>query len=220
MNRSIIALLVCTVFLLGTHGFEAFGSDSSELNQLLAKGEQGDADAQFELGRMYESGEGVAEHKCEALEWYRQAAMNEHEGSFHNLGSLYSNGEAVACDSAEWQHHIQLIALEGDVQYVWGWMYYIGEGVAEDKQEAAKWWRLAAENGHTYAQFYLGWMYDQGIEIAEDDCEAGRWYAIAAYDGDVDAKANMLMMWYEYNKEGVAIPDCDGLAFLKEEPTF
>ena len=101
-------------------------------------------------------------------------------------------------------------------------MYYIGEGVAEDKREAAKWWRLAADNGHTYAQFYLGWMYDQGIEFAEDDCEAARWYGKARVaggrheEGRVEAVASRLNMWYEYkySEEEVTIPDCDALDFL------
>ena len=141
------------------------------------------------------------------------------ESSFHNLGSLYSNGEAVACEAAVWQR-MGAISQDDYVQYSLGWLYYIGDGVVADRQEAAKWWRYAASQGHADAQFYLGWMYDQGIEIAEDDCEAGWWYSRAADNGHLDALANMLMMWHEYNKEEAAIPDCDGLAFLKEEPTF
>ena len=41
MNRSIVAVLVGTVFLLAAHGINAFESDSSGLTQLLAKAERG-----------------------------------------------------------------------------------------------------------------------------------------------------------------------------------
>ena len=39
-------------------------------------------------------------------------------------------------------------------------MYDNGEGVVEDDAEAARWWRLAADQGHAGAQVFLGWMYD------------------------------------------------------------
>ncbi|KAB2645301.1 MAG: SEL1-like repeat protein, partial [Verrucomicrobia bacterium] len=39
-----------------------------------AKAKQGDADAQFNLGVCYESGNGVAKDYVEAVKWYRKAA--------------------------------------------------------------------------------------------------------------------------------------------------
>ena len=35
-------------------------------------------------------------------------------------------------------------------------MYADGEGVAEDDAEAARWYRLAADQGHADAQHFLG----------------------------------------------------------------
>lgn len=37
-----------------------------------------------------------------------------------------------------------------------GLMYFLGEGVEEDRVEAAKWFREAAERGHTEARYTLG----------------------------------------------------------------
>mgnify|MGYP006110907599 CR=1 FL=1 len=37
-----------------------------------------------------------------------------------------------------------------------------GSGVPEDDKTAAKWWKLAAEQGNAPAQFNLGTMYDNG----------------------------------------------------------
>jgi TPR repeat protein len=36
--------------------------------------EQGDAEAQFALGLMYDNGEAVSQDKAEAVRWYRMAA--------------------------------------------------------------------------------------------------------------------------------------------------
>jgi hypothetical protein len=38
-------------------------------------------------------------------------------------------------------------------------MYYQGLGVPQDSEEAAKWWRFAAEQRHERAQFNLEMMH-------------------------------------------------------------
>ena len=49
---------------------------------------------------------------------------------------------------------LELRAKKGDAvaQYNLGWRYEYGEGVVQDKREAAKWYRKAAERGHPAAQ--------------------------------------------------------------------
>ena len=49
-------------------------------------------------------------------------------------------------------------------------------GVPWDSKEAAKWYRLAAEQGHTKAQIMLGHMYARGEGVPEDYQEAVKWY--------------------------------------------
>jgi hypothetical protein len=46
------------------------------------------------------------------------------------------------------------LSEQGDAfaQYDLGWMYAKGEGVIQDNAEAVKWFRKAAEQGHSYAQ--------------------------------------------------------------------
>ena len=50
----------------------------------------------------------------------------------------------------EWQP----LAEQGyaDAQYNLGWMYDNGQGVPQNDKTAVKWYRLAAEQGHTLAQ--------------------------------------------------------------------
>ncbi len=50
--------------------------------------------------------------------------------------------------------------------------------------EAAKWYRLAAEQGEPGAQRALGRLYLAGNGVAQDQCESARWYHRAAARGD------------------------------------
>jgi len=52
----------------------------------------------------------------------------------------------------------------------------LGEGVEENKAEAAKWFRLAAEQDHAKAQYYLGNAYRIGQGVEEDQAEAVKWF--------------------------------------------
>ena len=52
------------------------------------------------------------------------------------------------------------------------WMYENGMGVLKDDKEAAKWFRLAAEQGDPEAQYNFGVMYHYGKGIVKDGKEA------------------------------------------------
>ena len=51
--------------------------------------DQGDAAAQFNLGVMYATGQGVPQDYAEAVKWYRKAAEQGHAGAQYNLGVMY-----------------------------------------------------------------------------------------------------------------------------------
>ena len=67
-----------------------------------------------------------------------------------------------------------------DAQYHLGNAYAKGEGVAEDRGEAVRWYRAAAEQGKVEAQFYLGCAYNFGNGVTKDHGEAVRWFRAAA----------------------------------------
>ena len=64
---------------------------------------------------------------------------------------------------------------DAEAQNKLGFMYARGEGVAEDDQEAAKWYRKAADQGYAKAQFSLGLSYAKGEGVQEDGQEAVKW---------------------------------------------
>ena len=58
----------------------------------------------------------------------------------------------------------------------------------QDDTEAVRWYRLAAEQGHAFAQASLGMMYGTGQGVPQDFVTAHMWYNLAAAhgaDGDV-----------------------------------
>ncbi len=63
--------------------------------------DQGNAVAQFNLGLMYDYGDGVPENNAKAAKWYRRAAGQGNAYAQNNLGLVYSNGEGVPQDYAE-----------------------------------------------------------------------------------------------------------------------
>ena len=60
--------------------------------------EQGDAEAQTNLGVMYANGYGVSEDDKQAVKWYRLAAGQGVADAQNNLGVMYYNGKGVPED--------------------------------------------------------------------------------------------------------------------------
>ena len=67
--------------------------------------EQGDANAQALLGRMYEEGLGVKQDDVKAMKWFRKAAEQGFAPAQFNLGVMYYNGRGVQVNKSlakEW----------------------------------------------------------------------------------------------------------------------
>lgn len=61
--------------------------------------EQGITLAQYNLGVMYKSGDGVTQDYVQAIKWYRLAAEQGHAKAQNNLGLMYYKGEGVIQDN-------------------------------------------------------------------------------------------------------------------------
>ncbi|MGB6853187.1 MAG: sel1 repeat family protein, partial [Thermoanaerobaculia bacterium] len=65
-----------------------------------------------------------------------------------------------------------------------------GQGVGEDLEKAAEWYRKAAEAGDRIGAFNLGLMYFRGEGLEQDIMGEGRrWMELAATEGDAVAVA-------------------------------
>ncbi len=59
-------------------------------------------------------------------------------------------------------------------------MYDLGQGVPRDDAEAARWYRLAADQGDAEAQKNLGLMYHLGQGVPQDRVAGHMWLSLAA----------------------------------------
>jgi TPR repeat protein len=67
----------------------------SDFEETKALAEQGNADAQYNLGLIYDLGNGVPENDAEAVRWYRLAAEQGHAIAQYRLGGMYYSGTGV-----------------------------------------------------------------------------------------------------------------------------
>ena len=105
--------------------------------------EQGDADALFRLGILYEEGKGVEQNKKKFLDFLLKAAKK---------------------GSREAQSRVGLrLKLR----------YERETGDLRDYKEAARWYRKAAEQGEYAALWQLGLIYDKGEIVKKDKVLAG-----------------------------------------------
>ena len=71
------------------------GDYAMALKEFRPLAQEGDADAQFNLGLMYSEGYGVSQDYKEAAQWFRLAAKQGHPDAQLNLGILYAEGAGV-----------------------------------------------------------------------------------------------------------------------------
>jgi len=156
--------------------------------------EQGHADAQNNLGVMYQ----YRENNAQAIHWLRKAAEQGHAKAQSRLARMYWMyyiGQGVKQDYAQAVHWYRKAAEQGhaDAQNNLGVMYKNGQGVTEDNAQAIYWYQKAAEQGHAKAQYSLAWLYKDGRDYAQ----AFHWLRKAAEQGDAMAQ---FFLGLSYNK--------------------
>ena len=150
--KSVLSVILLW-FLLASCGEEktAKTEEAVEAEKTIQeRAEAGDADAQLQLGHLYESDEGVPKNYAEAAKWYRKAAEQGNAEAQLYLGCLYSIGRGVPKDFAEHLKWIRKAAQQGfaDAQIQLGLLYEIGQAVPKDFAEAYMWMNLAATGGN------------------------------------------------------------------------
>lgn len=156
-------------------------ADAAALLRPLAR--DGNAEAQYLLGRMYEQGDGVAKDLDEARKLYERAAQQGHDNAGQKL-ALFDNTES-GDESVVLEWYLPA-AEEGDMeaQYNLGFMYETGWGVGIDEAKAANWYKEAAELQHDMAQLRLGMMYVVGAGVAKDTDAGIEWLRQSAENGN------------------------------------
>ena len=113
--------------------------------------DKGIAEAQINLGMMFESGQGVPQDFNEAIRWYRLAADQKLIKAQEKLNLLLKK------------------AAEPQINLSLGMMFESGQGVPQDFNEAIRWYRLAADQGLIKAQKKLNFLLNKTKENLQEN---------------------------------------------------
>lgn len=150
--------------------------------QAKLKAEGGDLEAQYEMSRRLEDGEGTKVDLEEAVRWARRAAEKGHAKSQYRLGVYLVDGDGVMPDPKEAYLWFRKAAEQGDAyaERAMAISLQEGKGVKADPVEARMWLLRAAEHDQPQAQWQVGCeYYGQKPDIARDAI-AARWFRKAA----------------------------------------
>ena len=82
-----------------------------------------------------------------------------------------------------------------EAQLELGNMYFNGIGVSENKADAVKYYKMAADKGNKQAQLQIGNMYFDGIGVLENKADAVKYYKMAAEQGSKEAQKRLGYMY-------------------------
>jgi hypothetical protein len=128
------------------------GDAAQSLARHQQAAEQGDPEAQVQLGLLYEQGQGVERNLDEASRWFQLAAEQGYAPAQANLGDLYEFGDGIRSNKAA-AHYYRLAAKQGyrDAQLDLARLYEQGKGLPPDAVQAWLWYSLAARQGDASA---------------------------------------------------------------------
>jgi TPR repeat protein len=178
-----LALFVSVVSPQSASAARHKGIDST----LLAKANAGDAEAQYELGNVYNYGDGARQDYAQALLWYRKSAEQGNANSQFQLGGMYHLGHGVPQDDVTAFNWTKKAAEQGhgDAEFYVSTAYDAGWGVPPDHAQGFFWLRRGAEDGNANSQYFLGLGYEHGLpHMAQDYAKAYFWLDLAASESD------------------------------------
>ena len=126
--------------------------------------------AKYKLGKMFLNGDGVEKDILKAIEWLKQAALEENEFAEYALGRLYLQGNEIEKDAFTAEKYLLKAASRGNkyVAYLLGKEYLSGENFVKDVVNAEKYLLKAAEHGNKFAEYVLGKEYLHGENFPKD----------------------------------------------------
>ena len=174
-------------------------SPADQIAALEAAAGAGDPMAQWQLGLMYESGEGVAQDKAKAFGYFAEIADQHADTapkgteadivahSFVKMGEYYKDGLPEAGVAKDEDYSIKLLQHaasyfgDADAQYRLGEMYLDATELGDNPLQSARWLSLAAHKGHVAAQARLGDLLFNGDgALKANPVEGLMWLTVSA----------------------------------------
>lgn len=151
------------------------------LDELKSAANNGDADAQWQLGKTYQIGYQVPQDDPTAVAWYRKAAAKGHAGAQASLADCLWNGIGVAQDQAAAIRLYRDAANQGQefAQAQLADCLIDGPAPMRAIAEGIEWHRKAAFQGVYLSKWRLGQLHEVGKQTPKDMVEALMWYRLA-----------------------------------------
>ncbi|RKW15313.1 MAG: sel1 repeat family protein [Cardiobacterium sp.] len=151
----------------------------------------------YNLGVLYDSGEGVARNPQRAAQYYTAAARLNDNDARYNLAHLYHYGDGVPRSDIIAHYWLTKAAThERDAMTALG-MLYQKSGTDDGTQMRASYWlEQAAMRGDAQAQYELFWRSRYGYGIEKNQETANRWLQQAAENGNVEAQYRLGVCYY------------------------
>lgn len=154
-----LGILLCTTLTAADlesakHAYEQ-KDYATALKEFTPLAEQGNADAQLLLGKMYMLGQGVLKDPDQSSKWFKASALQGNADAQFFLGSYYLLPHRNVTEGVKW---LRLSADQGnqDAQLLLGMTYLQGDKeVPRDLVQADMWLRLAAKNNLEFYQTQL-----------------------------------------------------------------
>ena len=186
MRRIIsLFLIIWSLFIFNSNAQNESKPNLIFNDSILQAAKQGNVEAQYNLGFIFDMGWGVDQSDTEAVKWYLKAANQEFHIAQYALGQHYKDGKGVKQSDSEAVKWFIKSANKGlfVAQFELGECYRDGRGVQQSDTEAAKWFRKGATQGYDYAQYELGKCYRDGRGVQQSYKEAEKWFRKAADQG-------------------------------------
>ncbi len=124
---------------------------ATALKEFTAAAEQGNAEAQLIVGKMYMLGQGTPKDLDRAIRWFKAAAAQGDLDAEFFLGAMYLLPRKDVSEGLKW---LQIAAQRGspDAQVLLGMTYLKGQDLPHDLVQADMWLQLAAAKGDKIAE--------------------------------------------------------------------
>ena len=181
--------------------------------------QQGDVDAQYNLGCLYVRGEGVSQDKALADDWLQRAAdqgdldaatwlllsnsvTEDRRKKYFSMRLKPTNRYRLTFVTplSNGQLHRRPCSTDAkdgaEIEFNLGQMYEMGTpGFPQDDGQAAEWYRRASERNFADAQTKLAFLYATGRGVEKNQIEAARLFRKAAEQGNAVAQHSLGIMY-------------------------
>jgi len=156
------------------------------VEDLRAWAEDGDATAQYFLGKLYRDGGLLIPNSELARDWFYKAARQDVVMAQYALGKLFLSDDLLVRDPTLGMEWLEYAASNGShyAAYRVGKEYLRGKIVNKDVTRALRYLTDAANAENQYAQYLLGKLYLAGSVTKRDIPTAEYWFSQSARQGN------------------------------------